>query len=318
MLSPKHHPRYLGLLANGELKDRIKKAQALLLDCTVCPRSCHVNRINGETGFCKTGARAKVANHNPHFGEEPEIVGRNGSGTIFISHCNLACAFCQNFEISQCGNGNEVTAGELASMMLSLQRQGCHNINIVTPSHVVPQILESLDRAAAQGLRIPLVYNSGGYDSVETLQLLDGVVDIYMPDAKFGQNEIARSLSHAPDYVPVMKSALREMHRQVGDLVVENGIALRGMIIRHLVLPGDLADSGTVMRFIAEEISRDSYVNIMAQYRWPASESPPELIKKNPNYRDLLRPITAEEYQYAIRCAKEVGLHRGFKEKKLP
>jgi putative pyruvate formate lyase activating enzyme len=305
-------PGYLELLATGELEDRTEKARALLRDCTVCPRECRVNRINDETGFCKTGARAQVSSNGPHFGEEPELVGRNGSGTIFISHCNLACEFCQNYGISQCGNGQETTPEDLAAMMLSLQRQGCHNINIVTPSHVVPQVLESLGIAAAQGLHIPLVYNSGGYDSVETLKLLDGVVDIYMPDAKYGRDEVALALSHAPDYVPVMKSALEEMHRQVGDLVVENGIALRGMIIRHLVLPGDLADSGIVMRFIADEISHDSYVNIMAQYRWPASVSPPELIKKNPNYRDLLKPITAEEYQYAIRCAKEAGLHRGF------
>jgi len=306
---PQHHPRYLGLLANGELKNRIKKAQALLFDCTVCPRFCHVNRINGETGFCKTGARAKVSSFGPHFGEEPELVGRNGSGTIFISHCNLACAFCQNYEISQCGNGNEVTAGELAVMMLSLQRQGCHNINIVTPSHVVPQFLESLDIAAAQGLHIPLVYNSGGYDSVETLQLLDGVVDIYMPDAKYGRDEIALALSHAPDYVPVMKSALEEMHRQVGDLVVENGIAVRGMIIRHLVLPDNLGDSGTVMRFIAEEISRDSYVNIMAQYRPAWHVATGDL---DPAFDTLRRPVTNREFRHAIQCAEEAGLYRGF------
>jgi putative pyruvate formate lyase activating enzyme len=309
MPSPQHHPRYLGLLANGELKDRIKQAQALLLDCTVCPRSCHVNRIDGETGFCKTGAHAKVSSFGPHFGEEPELVGRNGSGTIFISHCNLACDFCQNYKISQCGNGNEMTAEELAEMMLSLQRQGCHNINIVTPSHVVPQILESLDIAAVKGLHIPLVYNSGGYDSVETLQLLDGIVDIYMPDAKYGRDEIALALSHAPDYVPVMKSALREMHRQVGDLVVENGIAFRGMIIRHLVLPGDLADSGTVMRFIAKEISRDSYVNIMGQYRpaWHVGTG-----GMDPAFDTLRRPITNRELRYAIQWANDAGLHRGF------
>lgn len=302
-------PRYLELLATGELDDRIARAGVLLRDCTVCPRSCHVNRMDGETGFCKTGARAKVSSSGPHFGEEPELVGRNGSGTIFISRCNLACEFCQNYEISQCGNGNEVTAGELAAMMLSLQRQGCHNINIVTPSHVVPQLLESLGRAAAQGLHIPLVYNSGGYDSVETLRLLDGVFDIYMPDAKYGSNEVASALSYAPDYVPVMKSALREMHRQVGDLVVENGIALRGMIIRHLVLPGNLADTGTVVRFIAEEISRDSYVNIMGQYRpaWHVLTG-----GFDPAFSALRRPITNREFRYAIQCAHDAGLHRGF------
>jgi putative pyruvate formate lyase activating enzyme len=265
--------------------------------------------MDGETGFCRTGARAQVSSFGPHFGEEPELVGRNGSGTIFISRCSLACEYCQNFEISQCGHGNKVTPGELGGMMLSLQRQGCHNINIVTPSHIVPQLLESLERAAAQGLHIPLVYNSGGYDSVETLRLLDGVVDIYMPDAKYGSDEVASALSHAPGYVPVMKSALKEMHRQVGDLVVENGIAVQGMIIRHLVLPGNLADSGTVMRFIAEEISRDSYVNIMAQYRpaWHGATGGPD-----PAFDALRRPVTEKEFRYATRCAEDAGLHRGF------
>ena len=308
-------PGYLGLEATGELENRIEKAAGLLRECTLCPRECRVNRLNDERGFCKTGARVQVSSCGPHFGEEPELVGRSGSGTIFISHCNLACEFCQNYKISQCGDGKEVSAGDLADMMLSLQRQGCHNINIVTPSHVVPQVLESLGIAAARGLHIPLVYNSGGYDSVETLKLLDGVVDIYMPDAKYGRDEVALALSHAPHYVASMKAALREMHRQVGDLVVEQGIAVRGMIIRHLVLPGDLADSGIVMQFIADEISRDSYVNIMAQYRWPTSISPPEFIKNDPNYRALLRPTTAEEYRFAIRYAKEAGLHRGFSDR---
>ena len=241
MPSPQHHPRYLGLLANGELKGRVKQAQALLLDCTVCPRSCHVNRMDGETGFCRTGARAQVSSFGPHFGEEPELVGRNGSGTIFISRCNLACEFCQNFEISQCGHGNEVTAGELAGMMLSLQQQGCHNINIVTPSHIVPQLLESLERAAAQGLHIPLVYNSGGYDSVETLRLLDGIVDIYMPDAKYGDNKAGLKYSGVSDYWDKNKPALKEMRRQVGVLKTDKeGIAGSGLLVRHLVLPHNL------------------------------------------------------------------------------
>jgi putative pyruvate formate lyase activating enzyme len=305
-------PGYLELLATGELDDRIAAAAALLKDCTVCPRACHVNRTHDETGFCRTGALAQVSSHGPHFGEEPELVGRNGSGTIFMSHCSLACEFCQNYEISQCRNKKEVPAEDLAEMMLSLQRQGCHHINIVTPSHVVPQLLESLRIAAAGGLCIPLVYNSGGYDAVETLQILDGIVDIYMPDAKYGREEVALALSHAPHYVESMKAALREMHRQVGDLVVDRGIAVRGMIIRHLVLPGNLAGSETVMRFIAGEISKDSYVNIMAQYRWPTSISPPESIRKDPRFRELLRPLKMEEYRQAIRCAKEVGLHRGF------
>jgi len=312
MPTTKIQPGYLELLATGELKDRIAKASALLMECTVCPRACRINRLAEEKGFCKTGARAKVSSYGPHFGEEPELVGRNGSGTIFISHCNLACAFCQNYEISQCGYGDEVSAGEIAKMMLSLQRQGCHNINIVSPSHIVPQLLEGLGIAAAGGLSIPLVYNSGGYDAVETLQILDGIIDIYMPDAKYGRDEVALALSHAPHYVESMEAALKEMHRQVGDLVVEQGIAARGMIIRHLVLPGNFAGSERVMKFIADELSQDSYVNIMAQYRYPRSLPEQNIITQDPSYKALLRQITPEEYRYAVRCAQDAGLHRGF------
>jgi putative pyruvate formate lyase activating enzyme len=305
-------PAYRELLATGELSDRVEQAAGLLRECTVCPRECRVNRLNDERGFCKTGFHAMVSSFGPHFGEEPELVGRNGSGTIFISNCNLACKFCQNYEISQCGHGDEVSAEDLAGMMLSLQRQGCHNINIVSPSHVVPQLLEGLSIAAARGLCIPLVYNSGGYDAPETLRLLDRIVDIYMPDAKYGRDETALALSHAPHYVESMKAALKEMHRQVGDLVTDRGIAVRGMIIRHLVLPGNLADTEDVMKFVADEISRDAYVNIMVQYRWPMLISPPESIRKDPKFRELLRPLKMEEYRQAIRWAREAGLHRGF------
>ena len=303
-------PRYCELSETGTLKDRVVKAAALLEDCTVCPRACHVDRTAGETGFCRTGALAQVTSFGPHFGEEPELVGRGGSGTIFMSHCNLACEFCQNYEISQCRDGQEVDADELAAMMLSLQRQGCHNINFVTPSHVVPQILAALVVAAEKGLCVPLVYNSGGYDSAETLRLLDGVFDIYMPDAKYGSNAIAKALSHAPDYVDINKEALREMHRQVGDLLVLDGIAVRGLIIRHLVLPGDLAGTCEVMQFIAGGLSTDSYVNVMAQYRpmWHAME----VAGKDPAYRELRRRITSQEYRQAIDWAREAGLYRGF------
>lgn len=303
------HPAYLELLATGELEDRIQKAAALLRECTVCPRQCRVNRIGNEKGFCETGALPMLSSYGPHFGEEPELVGRNGSGTIFISRCNLACEFCQNYEISQCGYGEEVSSEDLADMMLSLQRRGCHNINIVTPSHVVPQLLESTGIAAARGLHIPLVYNSGGYDAVDTLRLLEGVIDIYMPDAKYGRDETALALSHAPHYVESMKAALREMHRQVGDLVTDDGIAVRGMIIRHLVLPGNLANSEIVMQFIAEEISRDTYVNIMAQYRpaWHVAGG-----VQDPAFKPLMRLITGGEFRYAIQCAVNHGLHRGF------
>jgi putative pyruvate formate lyase activating enzyme len=253
-----------------------------------------------------------ISSYGPHFGEEPPLVGHGGSGTIFITRCNLACSFCQNYEISQCGQGSEIPPEKLAEIMLNLQQGGCHNINIVTPSHVVPQLIESIRIAAGRGLFVPLVYNSGGYDAVETLRLLDGIVDIYMPDVKFGSNEIAEVLSHAPCYVDVMKDAVREMHRQVGDLVVRDGIATRGLLVRHLVLPENLAGSDVVLPWIAEEISRDTYVNIMEQYHWPSSVKPPAAITDRPKYRALLRPITGKEYANAIRWAKDAGLHRGF------
>ncbi len=303
-------PSYIALHETGELRQRAEVSVDLLMDCLVCPRKCRVDRTRDEKGFCRTGALAQVSSAGPHFGEEPELVGHGGSGTIFITHCNLACEYCQNYTISQCGDGEEVPPKELAAMMLRLERQGCHNINFVTPSHVVPQILDALVIAAEQGLSVPLVYNSGGYDSVETLRLLDGVVDIYMPDAKYGSNAIASILSHAPDYVEVMKAALKEMHRQVDDLVVRDGIAVCGMIIRHLVLPGNLAGSADVLRFIAEEISPDSYLNIMPQYRpmWHAAE----IAQNDPAFCALNRPLLPDEYRQAIAFAGDVGLHRGF------
>ncbi len=302
-------PGYLRLHGSGELAERARAACDLLRDCTVCPQHCHVNRIGGERGFCRSGASPTVSSYGPHFGEEPPLVGRNGSGTIFFSNCNMRCEFCQNYEISQCGVGYEISCGDLAAIMVRLQQRGCHNINFVSPSHVVPQILGAVSIAAARGLRIPLVYNSGGYDEVHTLRLLDGVIDIYMPDAKYGRDDIASALSHARDYTKHMKAALKEMHRQVGDLVIRDGLAVRGMIIRHLVLPENLANSEIVLKFIAEELSRESYVNIMAQYRpaWHAAEA-----GRSPVLRPLQRPITAKEYEYAIRCARENGLHRGF------
>jgi len=303
------YPSYIALSKSGELAERIDRAYDLLESCTVCPRKCRINRLNDERGFCRTGLLPVIASFGPHFGEEKPLVGSHGSGTIFISHCNLACEYCQNYDISQCGTGETVSCETLAGMMMDLQRRGCHNINLVTPSHVVPQILNSLGIAAGQGLRIPIVYNSGGYDAVDTLRLLDGIVDIYMPDAKYGSDEIALLLSHAPDYVVSMKSALKEMHRQTGDLVIENGIAVRGMIIRHLVLPENLAGSDTVLPWIAGEISQDSYVNIMDQYHasWHTSGRMPDSLPGS-----LGRRITADEYRFAIRCASDCGLHRGF------
>lgn len=309
--TPEHMiPRYPELHAEGVVRDRADAAIEILSNCTLCPHRCLVDRNAGEKGFCRTGSELIISSYSPHFGEEPPLVGRRGSGTIFFTNCNLRCIFCQNYEISQCGRGFQVQAEDLAEIMISLQERGCHNINLVTPSHQVPGILRALDIAAGRGLTIPIVYNTGGYDAVETLRLLDGVIDIYMPDAKYGSNQIADALSSAPDYVDRMKEALREMHRQVGDLVVHNGIAERGMIIRHLVLPGALAGTEEVMRFIAGELSVSSYVNIMPQYR-PAWKVP----EADPGFHALHRAITQAEFDDALEIARRAGLSRGFSER---
>jgi putative pyruvate formate lyase activating enzyme len=305
-------PGYVHLHETGELKERVSRAYDLLRSCTVCPRRCGVNRLEDERGFCRTGLLPVISSYGPHFGEEPPLVGRGGSGTIFVTHCNMACTFCQNYEISQCGQGSEVTPEKLADMMVRLQMGGCENINFVSPTHVVPQLIHGISIAASRGLSIPVVYNSGGYDAVETLLLLDGIIDIYMPDVKYGSNEIAAALSHASGYVDAMKDAIREMHRQVGDLVIADGVAVRGLLVRHLVLPENLAGSDVVLPWIAEEISRDTYVNIMDQYHWPMSVLPLAIIEENPAYRALVRPITEKELDDAIRHGREAGLHRGY------
>ena len=305
------HPCYRETWKNGELAEKAEYALSMLDSCIVCPRLCTVDRVREQHGYCGIGRYARIASYGPHFGEERPLVGRSGSGTIFFSGCNMRCLFCQNYQISQLRHGKDVQAPELAHIMLELQDRGCHNINLVSPSHVVPQILESLLIAVEEGLSIPLVYNTGTYDRIETLELLRGVVDIYMPDAKYGNDEVAYKLSDAPGYTGIMHAALKEMHHQVGDLATENGIATRGMIIRHLVLPGDLAQSQKVLRFIAEEISRDAYVNIMDQYypTWKAREAD---LSETP-YKSLLgRRITGEEYRVALEYAKKEGLHRGF------
>ena len=261
-------PVYLETKRRGTLRDKINQARAVLKSCTLCPRECEVDRLADELGDCRTPENAIVSSFNAHFGEEPPLVGAFGSGTIFFTHCNLLCNFCQNFDISHEGQGTEYSLAQLATSMLTLQAKGCHNINFVTPTHVVPQILAALDMAIEGGLNIPLVYNSSGYDKVETLAILDGIIDIYMPDFKFWDPRIAELTTNAPDYPEVARKALKEMHRQVGDLKVEmNGIATHGLIVRHLVMPNGTAGTGEVMTFIAEEISPDTYVNIMDQYR---------------------------------------------------
>ena len=296
------HPSYLKLYKEGILQGRVAEAKAILKSCRLCPRNCEVDRTADETGYCRTGIRSVVSSYSPHFGEEDPLVGVNGSGTIFFTHCNLLCLFCQNYEISHLGEGRTVASDQLAKMMLELQEMGCHNINFVSPSHVVAQILEALPLAIAAGLDVPLIYNTGGYDAVETLKLLEDVFDIYMPDLKFMDGEVARKLCRADDYPEKAKAAVREMHRQAGDLVVNSrGIAERGLLVRHLVLPGELAGTREAMRFLSREISRNTYVNIMAQYRpcGQASEYPP-----------LNRRLTAGEYEEALRMAHEEGIRR--------
>ena len=261
-----------------------------------------MNRIQGERGFCKTGRKARVASYNAHFGEEAPLVGIFGSGTIFISSCNLLCSFCQNFEISHQREGVDVTAEQLAAMMLDLAGRGCHNINFVTPTHVVPQILEALPGAIEGGLRVPLVYNSSGYDAVETLRLLDGVFDIYMPDFKFWDPDWANRFCKAPDYKEVAVAAIKEMHRQVGDLILDDeGIGSRGLIVRHLVMPNNLAGTEKTMAFLADEISTNTYVNVMDQYQ-PCGEA----------HRDPLinRRLEMREFRDATNAAKRAGLKR--------
>jgi putative pyruvate formate lyase activating enzyme len=289
-------------LSQETLQERAKEAIARLESCEICPRHCKVNRLKEEKGFCRIGRNARVYSYSPHFGEEPPLVGQHGSGTIFSSGCNLSCVFCQNYDISQIDSGLDVPAENLARMMVRLQDIGCHNINFVTPSHVVPQILEALVLARDEGLSIPLVYNSGGYDRAETIQLLEGIFDIYMPDAKYGRDETALKYSKAPKYTHYMKTAIKEMHRQVGDLSIdEDGIAVRGLLVRHLVLPDGLADTAEVVRFLSVEVSKNTYLNIMSQYR-------PEY--NACSYPELDRRITMREFRDAVRLAAEAGLTR--------
>lgn len=299
---PSFEPSYVSAFKKGLLKEKVEKAYNLLKSCVLCPRKCGVDRLSGESGTCKTGKQAWVSSYNPHFGEEDPLVGSHGSGTIFFTHCNLLCLFCQNFDISHQGYGQQVSDDELAGMMLTLQNQGCHNINFVSPSHVVAQILSGVEIAAAHGLSIPLVFNTGGYDRVAALKLLEGVFDIYMPDFKFWDPQVAESACQAGDYPETARKALLEMHRQVGDLQIdEQGLARRGLLIRHLVLPAGLAGTREIMKFIAQKLSPESYVNIMSQYR-PCGRAA--------EVRGLNSNLKTKEYHLAVQAAKAQGINR--------
>jgi len=294
-------PAYLALSQTGELTLRARTARERLRCCRLCPRGCGVDRLAGTDGArCRTGDQAVVDGFGAHFGEEDCLRGTRGSGTVFFSRCNLGCVFCQNWPISHGGRGQPVEPGDIAVMMLTLQEQGCHNINLVSPSHVAAPILAAIAIAAHAGLRLPIVYNSGGYDSVDTLRLFDGVVDIYMPDAKYGDTHTAERLSQGPGYVEANRAAIREMHRQVGDLVLnDDGIAERGLLVRHLVLPEDLAGSARVFDFLATEISRHTFVNVMGQYH------PSHLARV---YPPLDRRVTVREVRQALALARQHGL----------
>jgi putative pyruvate formate lyase activating enzyme len=303
MGDPLREPVYLSLHRSGELTARAVRARERLSDCDLCARYCHCDRLKGVAGaVCRTGEMARVHGFAPHFGEEDPLRGTRGSGTIFFSECNLRCDFCQNWTISQRGDGVEVTPEELAAQMLELQDAGCHNVNLVSPSHVVAQVLAALEIAAGRGLELPVVWNTGGYDSLEALALLDGVVDIYMPDMKYADAETARRYSHIPDYPEVNRATVRKMHRQVGDLALdEDGIAVRGLLVRHLVLPNGLAGTAKVLEFLAREVSTNTYLNLMDQY--------------HPDYKavgiePLARRITRQEWNEALDLAARYGLTR--------
>jgi len=308
-------------------KELIDEFYKLLSPCRICPRECGVDRIKGEKGNCKAGLNAnpvrnsnhasntikkpdvsngiKVSSYHQHFGEEPPLVGQHGSGTIFFTHCNLHCCYCQNYEISQLGLGHEVTLEQLALMMLELQALGCHNINFVTPTPWVPQIVKALAIAQDKGLNLPIVYNCGGYESLETLKLLDGIVEIYMPDIKYADNKISEKYSKVSDYWDVVRPALKEMYRQVGDLIVENGVAKKGLLIRHLVLPDNLAGSQKCFEFISKELSKNTVVNVMAQY-YPTHNAA--------RFPEINQRITTKEYRRALTELKKAGLDAGFRQ----
>ena len=294
---------YLTLYREGGFKKTRDILFDVLKECTLCPRKCRVDRLKGETGFCHSGKYARLSSAFLHFGEEPELVGSGGSGTIFFSYCNLGCLYCQNYTISHLGEGKDFKPDELANTMLFLQKQGAENINFVTPTHFMPQVIEALLIATEEGLTLPLVYNCGGYEGVEVLKAVSGIFDIYMPDIKYSEEGAAKQFSRASDYWEVARAATKQMHAQVGDLVVEGGVAKGGLLIRHLVLPQKLAGSFKILDFVKEELSTDTYINIMQQYHpcYQADE-----------HEGLQRRITLDEHREVVEYARKLGLHRGF------
>jgi putative pyruvate formate lyase activating enzyme len=294
---------YLKAKVEGVLERRIAEIQDMSHPCELCPRRCKVNRAGKEVGFCKAPYTLVVSSAFPHFGEEAPLVGSRGSGTIFLSHCNLKCSFCQNYEISTHGEGMPCSPGRLADLMVTLQHRGCHNVNLVTPTHYLHQILKALPQAIEMGLTIPLVYNCGGYESVDVIRLLDGIVDIYMPDVKFFDTAFSKAYCNAEDYPEIVRDVVMEMQRQVGDLALdEHGIAKRGLLIRHLVMPGCTADTIRILEFIRNQVSSNAFVNVMDQYHpcYRAHE-----------HRELSRGVTREEYGEAMDYARRIGLVRG-------
>jgi putative pyruvate formate lyase activating enzyme len=301
-------PAYLQVYRRGELQDRVALALKELEDCCACPRDCHVNRLQDEKRVCNTGRYAIVSSVFPHFGEEDCLRGWNGSGTIFFDLCSLRCVFCQNWDISQRRSGRECNADEIADMMLALQDRGCHNINFVTPEHVAPQVIEAIAAAITRGLRLPIVYNTSAYDALSSLQLLDGLVDIYMPDFKFWHKESARRFAKAKDYPEKARAAIKEMHRQVGVLKFGlDGLAKRGVLVRHLVMPGQTDEASEIFKWLANELSADTYINVMCQYRpdYQVGET-----DKKQKYQDINRRPNEEELQMALDAAYRAGLSR--------
>ena len=285
-------------------EEKIEKLYKMMDSCEICPRKCKANRNKGQKGICRTADKVFIASSNAHTGEEPPISGERGSGTIFFTNCTMSCVFCQNYPISQLGNGREISLEELSDAMLDLQSRGVHNINFVTPTHYSAQIAKAVFNARKRGLKIPILYNCSGYERVETLKLLEGTIDIYLPDIKYSDNEIARKYSGAGDYVEINRAALKEMKRQVGDLRVDDeGIAVKGLIIRHMVLPGNIENTKKSLEFIARELSPDTFVSLMAQYH---------TAHKSNMFPELSRGLTPEEYDEAVSCLESLGIHNGW------